>query len=452
MYEVVATFTLENNRNLRTQSSSGGRVTFDFTPPVVTIGAQPAENICYQNGRVPSAEVDVEDNFDNAPQVSQSVIEDGCGRTLRIVARDRCGQETIADRTYLVGTAVTLAVDGVEEGALSNDARANWEVDGLAACASNIEANLSRDGGAGVPYAENAVINTPGDYSLRLTVWNCVGTPRDQVINFRVNRPPVARPRPDGHPNSDANAANAYIVTEGTPLTLDATASTSPEFDDQVVAYQWTIPGQQALQGPSPVINTNDDGVFNGFLQVTDTLGATHTESVQITITDIDPVVNAGGPYVADQGVAIRFDGTRSRSLNPAADPIVSYTWSWDDDTQDSVGAVQEHTFTSQGAYNVRLTVCDEDSCSDSIVGVVIADVDPEIESVYITDVMGTANNDRPDPVIGYEVVPVTFVSQQPSGRTQRPDHSLSMGLDGDNLFDENTEDPSVVWHPWNPV
>jgi hypothetical protein len=339
-HEVVARFILQSNTNSRTEASSGGRVTFDFSPPTITFGAQPAQDVCYQNGRVPSAEVDVEDNFDNAPQVSQTVIEDGCGRTLQVVARDRCGREASAERDYRVGTAVNLIVDGVEEGALSNQAQVTWAVDGLAACANNIEASLSRDGGAPVPYGENNLINTPGDYTLRLTVWNCVGAPRDQVVNFRVNRPPVARPRPDGHPNADPNAANAYIVAEGSPLTLDGMASTSPEFDDQVVAYQWTIPGQQALQGPSPALNTNEDGVFNGTLQVTDSLGATHSESVQVTITDIDPIVNAGGPYVADQGVPIRFDASRSRSTNPAADPITSYTWSWDDGTQDSAGVV----------------------------------------------------------------------------------------------------------------
>ena len=450
-HEVVASFTLESNRNSRTEATSGGRVTFDFTPPTITLGAQPAENVCYQNGRVPSAEIDVEDNFDNAPQVSQSVIEDGCGRTLRVVARDRCGRESTAERLYRVGTAVSLLIDGVQEGALNNQAQVSWEVDGLDTCANNIEANLSRDGGAPVPYAENNLINTPGDYTLRLTVSNCIGTPRDQVLNFRVNRPPVARPRPDGHPSADPNADNAYIVAEGSPLTLDATASTSPEFDDQVVGFQWTIPGQQALQGPSPALDTNEDGVFNGTLQVTDSLGATHSESVQVTISDIDPVVNAGGPYVADQGIPVRFDGSRSRSLNPAADQIVSYTWSWDDGTPDSIGVVQEHTFTAQGAFNVALTVCDEDSCSESVVGVVIADVDPEIESVYITDVMGEVNGDRPDPVIGYEIVPVTFGVTATPGAPNDPITLYQWDFDGDNLFDENTEDPSVTWQFMEP-
>ena len=85
---------------------------------------------------MPGAEVDVEDNFDIAPQVSQTVIENGCGRTLQVTARDRCGREATAERDYRVGTAVNLIIDGVEEGALNNEAQVSWAVDGLAACAN----------------------------------------------------------------------------------------------------------------------------------------------------------------------------------------------------------------------------------------------------------------------------------------------------------------------------
>jgi hypothetical protein len=451
LHEVVATFTLEANNNSNTNATSGGRVTFDFTPPVITIGAQPAEGICYANGRVPDSSVDVEDNFDNAPQVSESVSEDGCGRTLEVVARDYCGRQSSATRSYLVGSSVTLDVDGVTDDQLVNQAEVSWAVNGRDACARDIEANLSRDGGAPAPYAEGGAINTPGDYSLRLTVWNCVGTPRDQVVNFRVNRPPVSRPQPAGHPNGDPNGVNAYVIAEGSPLTLDGTASTSPEFDDSVVSWVWTIPGQDPINGANPVINTTEDGVFNGNLVVTDGLGATHSESFQLTITDIDPVANPGGPYVADQGESLRFDASRSRSLSPGSDPIRSYAWNWGDDTENSNGAIASHTYNAQGAYNVTLTVCDEDSCTDSIVGVVIADVDPEIESIYITDVMGDGNDDRPDPVLGYEIVPLTFGVTATPGAPNDPITLYQWDFDGDQIFEETTNDPSVMWQFMEP-
>jgi len=451
LHEVVATFTLVGNDHARTTATSGGRVTFDFTPPVILIGAQPAEGICYANGRVPDATVDVEDNFDNAPQVSESISNDGCGRTLEVTARDYCGREATATRAYLVGSAVVLDIEGVEDDQLVNQAEISWAVNGHEACARDIDAAISRDGGAAAPYAEGAAINTPGDYSLHLTVWNCVGTPRDQVVNFRVNRPPVSRPQSDGHPNSDPNGVNAYIITEGSPLTLDGSASTSPEFDDQVVSWVWTLPGQDELNGQNPSVNTHEDGVFNGTLVTTDGLGATHSESFQVTIVDIDPVANPGGPYVADQGESLRFDASRSRSLDPEADPIRSYTWSWDDGTPDSNGAIASHTYIAQGAYNVTLTVCDEDSCTEIFVGVVIADVDPEIESIYITDVMGVANEERPDPVIGYEVVPLTFGVTASPGAPNDPITLYQWDFDGDQLFEETTNDPSVEWQFMEP-
>ena len=448
-HEVVATFTLEDNVNSTTSANSGGRVTFDFTGPVITIGAQPAAGVCYVNGRVPDSSVEVEDNLDNAPQVSESVNEVGCGRTLQVSARDFCGNESSIAREYLVGTTVDLNINGVTD-ELMPSAQVSWEIDGPAACARDIEASLSRDGANGVPYAENGAVNTPGEYALTLTVWNCTGTPRDQVVNFRVNRPPVARPQPDGHPNSDPNGVNAYLVTEGSPLTLDGTASTAPEFDDTITSHVWTLQGEQ-LNGPSVVVDTSADGVFNGNLEVTDSLGATHSESFQVTVTDIDPVVNPGGPYVADQGETLTFDASRSRSLSPGADPIRSYTWAWDDGTPDSSGAVVDHLFTAQGAYNVTLTVCDEDSCSASIVGVVIADVDPEIESIYITDVMGEANDERPDPVVGYEIVPLTFGVTATPGAPNDPITLYQWDFDGDQIFEETTNDPNVMWQFMEP-
>jgi PKD repeat protein len=450
LHEISAKFSLESNPNSNTTATSGGRVTFDFTGPVITLGAQPAEGVCYANGRVPDTTVDVEDNFDNAPQVSESITEDGCSRTVNVVARDYCGRETTSSRTYLVGTSVSLDVTGVSEGELVNNAQATWDVIGAAACAREIEANLSRDGGAAAPYAEGAEISSPGEYSLVLTVWNCIGTPREQVVNFRVNRPPVARPIPDGHPNSDPNGVNAYVINEGSPLTLDGLASTAPEFDDSVVSWVWDVPGRAAMNGPSVQFDTSEDGVFNGTLTVTDNLGSTHTETFQVTVRDIDPVANAGGPYIANQDEPITFDASRSRSLSPA-DTIVSYTWSWGDGTPDSNGQVVNHAFTAQGAYNVTLTVTDEDSSSSVIIGVIIADVDPEIESIYITDIMGTANVDRPDPMLGYEVVPVTFGVTATPGAPNDPITLYQWDFDGDQLFDETTEDPSVVWQFMEP-
>lgn len=439
---LVATFALVGNANASTQANSGGAVVFDFTPPLITIGAQPTAGVCYANGRVPAAEISVDDNFDDAPQVSQSVIESGCGRTLRVTARDFCGRESVAERSYLTAQAVSVTVNGVQQDALQGSANISWQVEGIAACANGVEATLSRDGGAFAAYAANTPITTPGDYSLRLTVYNCLGVAREQTLAFRINRDPVAVAIPDGHPNADPSAVNAYRVVEGSPLTLDGTLSRAPELDDSIARYTWTIPGQPALTGPRPVMNTNTNGVFNGTLEVEDGFGETHSQAFQVTVTDLSPVANAGGPYVANQDVAITFNATNSRSLNPAADPITRYVWSWGDGTPNSEGAVVSHTFTTQGAYNVRLTVYDEDSSVEVIVGVIIADVDPQIDDIFVEEVMGEENTERPDPVVAYEVLPIKFgVIAQPGGDFD-PITLYQWDFDGDNIFDVNTTEP----------
>ena len=120
--------------------------------------------------------------------MSQSILEDGCGRTLQVVARDYCGRERTATRDYLVAQSVNLNIDGATEGALQSNARITWAVDGLDACASDIQATLSRNGGIAAPYAANSLLELPGDYSLRISVWNCIGVPGEQVLNFRVRQ------------------------------------------------------------------------------------------------------------------------------------------------------------------------------------------------------------------------------------------------------------------------
>ncbi|MGB0647583.1 MAG: hypothetical protein ACPGQS_10435, partial [Bradymonadia bacterium] len=130
---------------------SGGQLVFDRTGPAITIGATPLADVCYQQNNVPDAEIEVDDRFDNSPQYSSDVIENGCGRTLQVTAVDSCGNESVASRTYRVATPVDLEIDGAFEGELVPDARIEWEVVGLNACASDVSAEYAVDGvGRGV--------------------------------------------------------------------------------------------------------------------------------------------------------------------------------------------------------------------------------------------------------------------------------------------------------------
>ncbi|MCB9538637.1 MAG: PKD domain-containing protein [Myxococcales bacterium] len=435
-HRIIVTLTDDNGGS--SETDSGGRLTFDRTPPQVTFGNQPGQNVCYNPNGVPDAQFNVTDTLDAAPATNEEILEDGCGRILRVTATDACGNEGQAERAYLLAQAVDLELDGVADGALVAQAAINWDIVGPDACAQSVTANYTVDGGASQGYNEGAMLNQPGNYAMTISVANCQGVARQQILNFTVNRPPVAVPRPDGHPNADPALANAYVVAEGAGLQVNGGASLPPENNDQVVRYEWDFngDGQFDAEGQLAAFPTDEDGIFNGRLRVTDSIGATHTTDFRVTVTDVDPTADAAGPYVVAQGVPLQLNGGASRP-GSAADPIREYVWSWDDGTPDTVGADQAtptHTFADDGVYNVRLTVRDEDSEHSVVVRVEVRDVDPVIDGIV-----------PPDDT--YEIRPMAFRVNATAGAPNDPITQIEWDFDNDGVVDARGADAFAVTH-----
>jgi PKD repeat protein len=70
----------------------------------------------------------------------------------------------------------------------------------------------------------------------------------------------------------------------------------------------------------------------------------------------------AGEPYHGFVGEALSFDGSRSYDRDGS---ITSYAWSFGDETSAS-GAVVSHIYTTEGSYEVHLTVRDDQGASDT--------------------------------------------------------------------------------------
>ncbi|HEY8204264.1 MAG TPA: PKD domain-containing protein [Pyrinomonadaceae bacterium] len=68
------------------------------------------------------------------------------------------------------------------------------------------------------------------------------------------------------------------------------------------------------------------------------------------------PTAAPGGPYVASTGQNIAFDGGGSWSFDG---PIIYYYWNFGDGTYGN-GPNPNHQYTTEGAYTVTLTVCDD--------------------------------------------------------------------------------------------
>jgi PKD repeat protein len=393
--------------------NAGGRITFDRTPPAVRIDNLP--DACYAAGGVPQPQITVTDALDNNPSVQSATAQNACQRTLTVTATDRCGNVGRAQQVYRIGEPVPVTINGADEGQLvARNTAMSWMANAPANCLGGpITATLARDGQAAANYAANTPIPDPGNYALRLTVPPCRGNAQALIRNFSVNAPPVAVAVPAGHPNA---RNGQYVVNEGAALQVDGSESRPPEAADRIARYEWDFngDGQFDAQGQTANFPTQDDGVFNGRLRVTDSLGDTGTVPFRVTVNDVNPIVNAGGPYQVPQGVALRVDGSGSRA-GSAADTIARYVWAWGDGTPDTSGPDPRpsHTYARNGVYNATLTVFDEDSHAQAQVRVDVADVDPVVQGVdkpadpyELSDMVFTAHvtpGAPADPITRYE-------------------------------------------------
>ncbi len=389
-------------------ANAGGFILFDRTAPAVTIGAQLPANVCVNPNQVPRPTIAIVDAGDASPVTSESTVANGCGRTLTVQARDRCGNVGQATRSYRVAEQVGVTINGANEGQLVAQARMTWVVIGPADCAGPITATIARDGGGAQAYAANTLLNVPGNHVLTVTVPNCLNVARQITRNFIINAPPVVAAITANHPRRDPNGPAgrpSYIVDEGTPLQVDASDTRAPEAGDLVARYQWDWRNDGTFDfdgAASPLADypTSDSGLFVGKLRATDSLGAFTDQIFQVTVRDVSPIADPAGPYTVAQGVQLQVDGSRSRAGSPA-DAITMYEWDWGDGSPVQRGMNLNrptHTYAEHGPYNLRLRVLDEDNSVEALVLVTVTDVNPIIVSIT-----------PPDPL--YEIASMTFTA-----------------------------------------
>jgi hypothetical protein len=83
-------------------------------------------------------------------------------------------------------------------------------------------------------------------------------------------------------------------------------------------------------------------------------------KTVSVTINNVAPTANAGGPYYAVVNYAAQFHGT---ATDPGTADVLTYTWDLDNDGQydDFTGPDPSKTWTAVGTYPIGLKVTDDD-------------------------------------------------------------------------------------------
>ena len=177
--------------------------------------------------------------------------------------------------------------------------------------------------------------------------------------------------------NPTANAGGPYTGNEGSAITFTGNA-VDPDEGSSTLRFEWdfdftsTFSADKSAIGLATTTNTyGDNGTFTVALRVIDSTGATSTVSTaNVTVANVPPTANAGGPYTVNEGTALTFTGS---ATDPGTD-TKTYEWDFDYDgstfTVDATGqdlTGPTKTYTNDGAKTVGLRVRDDDGGLSSI-------------------------------------------------------------------------------------
>jgi len=181
--------------------------------------------------------------------------------------------------------------------------------------------------------------------------------------------------------NQSPLASFTAIPTSGVvPLEVSFDASGSHDPDGNILSYEWDFKDGNA--GGGEIVNHTFSfaGNYNVRLTVTDDKGATDSTTKTITVTEIpnqSPI--ASFTVTPASGVApleVYFNASNSYDSDGT---IISYAWNFKDGSTGN-GQTINHTFSSAGSYNVKLTVTDNEGVTDSTSKIVTVIYDTETD------------------------------------------------------------------------
>jgi PKD repeat protein len=262
------------------------------------------------------------------------------------------------------------------------------------------------------------------------------------IITFEINDRVVATAtwhsgtnvHLDFHP-PQALPGGPYTGTEGSPINFSGSANDSGS-DATTYEWDWENDGTYDETGQTPSHTWMDDGAYTVGLKVTDAQGGEGTATVAVTVDNVAPTVDAGGPYTGDEGSPISFTGTAS---DPGADTL-TYEWDFDYDGStfnvDASGSLTpSHTYVDDGTYTVALRVFDDDTSVIDTADVTVDNVPPTV--------------DAGGPYTGYEGAAIGFSGSASDPGAELPTCAWDFDYDG-ITFDEDATGSLNPFHTYD--
>ena len=245
-------------------------------------------------------------------------------------------------------------------------------------------------------YADNA----PEPYVITLTLSDNAGTTVEDSLQVNVsNAPPIIAPTPDQE------------TDEGASLDLSVSFSDPGTADTHTAVIDWgdgTVDGGIVDQAAGTVLGSHvygDNGVYTVSVTVTDDEGAEASDTLAVTVLNVDPTVAPLLPEETEENEEVTLEAT---AIDPGSDDL-TFTWDWGDGTVDTVTVYYNdglgpdpypspqinptdvtdavsHTYGDNGVYTVTLTVEDDDGMSTAVeTTVTVLNVAPTITGLSAT-------------------------------------------------------------------
>jgi PKD repeat protein len=197
----------------------------------------------------------------------------------------------------------------------------------------------------------NHTFNSPGTYTVRLTVTDLAGNSHDDTLTVTVR---------DVEPPS-ADAGDDIQVDDGQLVNFDGTNSTD-NFEIVKMVWQFFLGDEPVnLTGRAPKYTFPAPGVYNVTLTVQDADGQTDTDTMVVTVIDVTPpMADAGTVREFAEDVEVTMDA--STSFDNVG--IVSYKWEvvFGDEPEPRFQSTEKkakYDFPEPGLYHITLTVTD---------------------------------------------------------------------------------------------
>ncbi|MCA9261078.1 MAG: DNRLRE domain-containing protein, partial [Planctomycetales bacterium] len=179
-----------------------------------------------------------------------------------------------------------------------------------------------------------------------------------------------------------------FVVELGSPITFSASA-TDPANAADPLAYTWDFGDGSAVDAGIDLTSISHafmtSGTFTVLLSVDDGDGGVAVRETSVTVVDLTPTADPGGPYTVAEGASITLDGSASQVANGGS--VAAYEWDFDYDGAtfdvDASGAaarLDAAGLDGPGAITIALRVTDAVGLTDIATAVVeISNVAPSI-------------------------------------------------------------------------